>query len=138
MLGALLAVIQVVPYGRDHTNPPVTAEPAWDSAETRELAERACFDCHSNVTDWPWYARIAPASWLVQSDVDSGRDRFDFSEWDRPQDVDAQAMADAIRGGSMPPWFYEVAHAESRLDPADKDALVRGLRATLAASPPGS
>ena len=54
--------IQLVPYGRTHTNPPVTAEPAWDSPQTRALAVRACFDCHSNETVWPWYTSIAPIS----------------------------------------------------------------------------
>ena len=137
MLIVLFAISQLVPYGRDHSNPPVTREPAWDSAETRALAQRACFDCHSNLTDWPWYSRVAPASWIVQSDVDSGRDRFDFSEWDRPQHADAEQMARAIRGGSMPPWFYAIAHSDARLDPEEKDALVRGLRATLAGSPAG-
>jgi len=137
MLAALLVVSQFVPYGRDHTNPPVTREPTWDTSETRALAQRACFDCHSNLTEWPWYSRVAPSSWLVQSDVDTGRGVFNFSEWDRSQDVDAEEMAEAIRGGSMPPWFYAIAHADSRLDGTEKDALIRGLGATLAASPPG-
>ena len=57
---ALALLIQLVPYGRAHTNPPVVAEPNWDSPQTRELAVRACFDCHSNETTWPWYSNIAP------------------------------------------------------------------------------
>ena len=55
-------VIQLLPYGRDHTNPPVVAEPLWDSPQTRALAKRACFDCHSNETIWPWYTNVAPVS----------------------------------------------------------------------------
>jgi len=50
----VLAAIQLVPFGRDHQNPPVTGEPAWDSPRTRELFFRACKDCHSNETTWPW------------------------------------------------------------------------------------
>jgi hypothetical protein len=65
----LVALIQAVPYGRAHSNPPVVSEPAWDSPRARELAVRACFDCHSNETVWPWYSNIAPVSWLIQSDV---------------------------------------------------------------------
>src|SRR5574340_945670 len=68
-------LIQLVPYGRNHTNPPVTGEPRWDSPQTRALAARACFDCHSNETKWRWYSNIAPISWLIQRDVDSGRAR---------------------------------------------------------------
>jgi mono/diheme cytochrome c family protein len=70
----LVAAAQLVPYGRDHDNPPVAAEPTWDTPTTRELARRACFDCHSNETQWPWYSNIAPLSWLIQRDVEEGRD----------------------------------------------------------------
>jgi hypothetical protein len=132
----LFGVAQAVPYGRSHSNPPVTMEPKWDSPRTRSLAVRACFDCHSNLTTWRWYSNVAPASWLVQRDVDGGRGAFNFSEWDRPQDVGAGDLAEAIRGGSMPPWFYTLMHSNASLDTADKDALIRGLQATLAASPP--
>lgn len=81
----LLLAAQAVDYGRDHANPPVRREPAWDSARTRELAVRACYDCHSNQTVWPWYASVGPASWLIQRDVDVGRRKLNFSEWDRVQ-----------------------------------------------------
>ena len=74
-MGVLL-IIQFVPYGRDHTNPPVIAEPAWDSPQTRALFFRACADCHSNETTWPWYSTIAPASWLITRDVMEGRATF--------------------------------------------------------------
>ncbi len=133
---ALFALMQAVPYGRNHSNPPVTMEPKWDSARTRVLTERACFDCHSNLTNWRWYSNVAPVSWLVQRDVDAGRAQFNFSEWDQPQDISAGDIADAVRGGSMPPWFYTLVHPSAKLSAADKDALIRGLNATLAASPP--
>jgi hypothetical protein len=77
IMGTLI-VIQVIPYGRDHTNPPVIEEPVWDSAQTRDLAVRACFDCHSNETVWPWYSNVAPLSWLVQSDVEEGRETLNL------------------------------------------------------------
>ena len=84
LLGAVgFAVIQLVPIGWDHSNPPVTGEPQWDSQTTRDLAVRACFDCHSNDTDWPWYSYVAPVSWLVVGDILSGREELNFSEWDR-------------------------------------------------------
>ena len=78
VLGTLL-VIQLVPYGRDHRNPPVTSEPTWDAPETRALARQACFDCHSNETEWPAYSRVAPVSWLIQRDVANGRAVHKFS-----------------------------------------------------------
>lgn len=135
-LVVLFALIQAVPYGRSHSNPPVTQEPKWDSAQTRALAQRACFDCHSNLTKWRWYSNIAPVSWLVQNDVDGGRGALNFSEWNKPMDSSAGDVADAIRSGSMPPWFYVLLHSSAKLSSAEKDALVRGLDATFAASPP--
>ena len=111
-------------------------EPKWDSPQTRALAARACFDCHSNLTKWRWYASVAPASWLVQRDVDSGRAALNFSEWNLPQDVGTGDLVEAIRGGSMPPWFYTLLHPNASLNAADKNALIRGLVATLTASPP--
>jgi hypothetical protein len=132
---ALLVLAQAVPYGRNHSNPPVTKEPAWDSPRTRALAVRACYDCHSNETKWLWYSNIAPVSWLVQRDVDSGRSALNFSEWDKPQDVSAGDIAEAIRGG-MPPWFYTIIHRNAALNATEKNQLITGLNATFAKSPP--
>jgi Haem-binding domain len=125
---ALLA-IQLVPYGRDHGNPPVMNEPPWDSAATRTLAKQACFDCHSNQTEWPAYASIAPASWLVQRDVDKGRAVLNLWEWQRPQE--ATKASEQLREGEMPPSAYLLMHAHARLDTADRDRLARGLTKTL-------
>jgi len=134
--GALLfALVQAVPYGRSHNNPPVRAEPAWDSSRTRALAADACFDCHSNLTKWPWDSNIAPFSWLIQRDVDSGRSTLDFSDWKRPQEGALDAV-EATRSGSMPPWYYKLMHPKSRLTRAEREALARGLERTIAADPP--
>lgn len=122
----LIIVIQFVPYRRGRTNPPVRAEPGWDNPRTRELAVRACFDCHSNETVWPWYSNIAPASWLIQSDVTVGRRKLNFSEWDRPQE-EAHESAKALRKGTMPPWYYPWATLSS----PEQQALIQGLEATL-------
>jgi len=129
VVGTLL-VIQLVPYGRDHTNPAVRAEPAWDSPDTRALAKRACFDCHSNETVWPWYSHVAPASWLVQHDVDEGRHHLNFSEFDRPQEH-ADHAAKMVREGEMPLWYYKPAHPQARLSQAEREALIAGLTATI-------
>jgi hypothetical protein len=129
LLGALVA-IQLIPYGRDHINPPVTGEPGWDSPQTRTLVKQACFDCHSNETEWPAYASIAPVSWLVQHDVDEGRAVLNFSEWTRPQ-KEAKEAAKEVREGDMPPTAYKVIHAHARLRAADLDRLAHGLTQTL-------
>ena len=125
----LFVLVQLVPYGRNHTNPPVQAEPQWDSPETRALVKRACFDCHSNETVWPWYANIAPFSWVVQRDVDEGRGKLNFSEWNRPQEADE--VIEVIQKGKMPPKMYLLAHPQARLTQAEKERLIRGLQASL-------
>jgi mono/diheme cytochrome c family protein len=133
---ALFLLIQAVPYGRAHSDPPVTKEPAWDSSQTRALAKEACFDCHSNETKWPWYTNIAPTSWLVENDVNGGRSTLNFSEWDKPQNVGD--IVEAVQGGGMPPWYYKLMpnHSKARLSGADKAALIAGLQKTIQASPP--
>ena len=126
----VFVAIQFVPYGRDHTNPPVRAEPDWDSPRTAELVRRACYDCHSNETTWPWYASVAPISWRLQNHVEEGREHLNFSEFDRPQD-DAEEAAEMVREGEMPLWDYELAHPEARLTDAEQQELIAGLVATF-------
>ena len=128
LLGAFV-LIQLIPYGHQHTNPPVVQEPQWDSPQTRELAQRACFDCHSNEVVWPWYSNIAPVSWLVQRDVDEGRRYLNFSDWGRVRE--ANEIPEAIQRGYMPPAKFLIMHPDAKLDQAEKDALVNGLQATI-------
>jgi mono/diheme cytochrome c family protein len=136
VLVGLFVLAQAIPYGRHHSDPRVTKEPAWDSSQTRSLAARACFDCHSNLTSWPWYSNVAPNSWLIQRDVDSGRSTLNFSEWDRAQDAGIGDIVEAVGGGGMPPWYYRLLHPRSRLSKAEKAQLVAGLQKTLQVSPP--
>jgi mono/diheme cytochrome c family protein len=130
LVPAAFLVIQLFPYGRAHTNPPVVQEPVWDSPETRALAERACFDCHSNETVWPWYSNVAPLSWMVQDHVDEGREVLNFSEWNRPYD-EAHEAGEEVGEGEMPMPGYVWLHPEANLTDAERDALIRGLDATL-------
>jgi len=120
-----LIAIQLVPFGLSHANPPVTQEPPWDSPATRELVRRACFDCHSNQTVWPWYSNVAPVSWLNQRDVNGGRSHVNFSEWNKPQ-KHAEDVANEVRSADMPPWFYLPMHPPARLTAAEKQELIEG------------
>jgi mono/diheme cytochrome c family protein len=126
----LLLAMQLVPYGRDHTNPPVVAEPTWDSPQTRALFVRACADCHSNQTVWPWYSNIAPVSWLVAHDVEEGRAKFNVSMWGQQRNEGDEA-AEAVREGEMPMKIYLPTHPEARLTPAEREQLIAGLTATF-------
>jgi hypothetical protein len=132
VLVALFLVIQLIPYGRQHTNPPVVQEPNWDSPQTRAFAQRACFDCHSNETIWPWYSNVAPVSWLVQRDVDEGRQYLNFSDWGRVRE--AGEIPQVIKASVMPPSIFLMNHPEAKLTQSEKDAFVTGMQATVAGS----
>ncbi len=125
----LALLIQLVPYGKNHVNPPVVQEPAWDSPATRALAQRACFDCHSNETVWPWYSNVAPVSWLVAHDTFEGRDRLNFSEWTGWGNPDE--IVEIIREGEMPPAVYLPMHPAARLTAAEREQLAQGLLNSL-------
>ncbi|MFZ0546289.1 MAG: heme-binding domain-containing protein [Candidatus Promineifilaceae bacterium] len=128
-------LIQLIPYGRNHTNPSVTSEPNWDSPQTRDLAQRACFDCHSNETVWPWYSNVAPVSWLAQHDTDEGRQTLNFSTWNEGgKGREPGEAIEAVSRGQMPPPVYLITHGDARLSPAEKQALIEGLRATISNS----
>jgi hypothetical protein len=132
----LFAAIQFVPYGRDHRNPPDGALAAFDSPRTQELAQRACNDCHSNRTRWPWYASIAPISWRVQSHVNEGRGALNLTALNTASKEGAEAAGEAgetVLKGEMPPWDYLLMHPEARLTAAEKAELARGLDVTFAA-----
>lgn len=129
-LGTFL-VIQVVPYGKSHSNPPVTGEPQWANTETRDLMVRACFGCHSNQVVYPAYASVAPISWVVQSHVDEGRNRVNYSEFDKHPRA-AHDTLRVIENGSMPPSYYTMfgRHPEAKLTASELQTLIAGIKAT--------
>lgn len=132
----LFAAIQFVPYGRNHANPPDGNLVAFDSPATEELAKKACYDCHSNRTTWPWYSNIAPLSWRIQGHVDEGRKKLNFTAFDPASEDMAEAAGEAgeeVTDGKMPLNDYLLAHPEARLTPDEKKTLVAGLDRTFAA-----
>ena len=126
-----LLIIQFVPYGKDHSNPPVNGEPAWSSPRTRELMVNACFGCHSNSVEYPAYASVAPISWTVQSHIDEGREKVNYQEWNSRQ-REAEETIEVIKEGSMPPRYYTMfgKHPEAKLTDAEIAELIAGLLAT--------
>ena len=122
----LFALIQMIPISR--TNPPITQVVAAPPA-VAAILRRSCFDCHSNETRWPWYAHVAPVSWLVARDVNRGRQHINFSTWDRYAD-DPETVIRKLRNidkvmhkGSMPLWYYQPLHSPARLNEADRQML---------------
>jgi mono/diheme cytochrome c family protein len=131
---AALAAIQVIPWRRP-TNPIAGAEPLWDTTRTRELFVRACADCHSNETEWPWYSRVAPVSWYVVHHVEAGREALNVSRWSSEMAHAGKEAGDEIQRCTMPLKWYLFLHSEARLAETDKRALATGLEATFQSAP---
>ncbi|THF85850.1 cytochrome C [Deinococcus sp. KSM4-11] len=128
-LVAVFVLIQFVPYGHAHSNPPVAATPPWSDPDTKALFVRACADCHSNATVWPWYSNVAPVSWLLQRHVTEGRERFNINAQGFGRQSDEAAKA--VRGGSMPDRSYLPLHPAARLTAAERNQLADGLEMTF-------
>ena len=125
---AVLAVlIQLVPYGRGG-DPAPGQEAPWPSAEARAIAVRAYYDCHSREPHRPFYAQIAPASWLVQRDIDAARDELDFTAWDEGEQ-EAHDAAEEVEDGDMPPRRYLLLHPGARLSDREEQVLIAALEA---------
>ena len=124
---AVLLAMQVVTV--EHSNPPVLSTPAWDSPQTLAFAKRACFDCHSNETAYPWYSYVAPVSWRIREHVKDGREDLNFSALTSL--MEAGKAASMVRKDRMPPWDYLLLHPEARLTPADRERFAAGLARTF-------
>jgi hypothetical protein len=130
----------------ERTNPPT--DPARTiharvevPAEIHRVLERACGDCHSHATRWPWYSNVAPVSWYVIDHVIHGRSHLNFSDW--PADpAESRELLKAVcsetKTARMPLADYVRMHADARLAPEDIAALcswagtaaLRGIAAT--------
>ena len=123
--GAAFVAMQLVRCSQD--NPPVTGEIQAPPA-VKAILERACYDCHSNETVWPWYSQIAPVSWLIHHDVEEGREHLNFSEWAAlPADKRAHKLEEiqelAVEKSDMPLPYYLPLHSGARVSDADKQTL---------------
>lgn len=125
LVGAFL-LMQLVPYGWKHSNPPVTSAAVWPDAEAEAIARQSCYDCHSNETEYPAYSYVAPMSWLVRSDIETGRSEMNFSEWD-PNDNKADDAIEEIQEGSMPLGKYTQIHRGAKLTDEEKAKLSAAL-----------
>ncbi len=125
ILAVLLLAIQLVPVAR--TNPPVTSE-IHAPVPVMTILRAACYDCHSNLTRWPWYSHMAPISWWLVDHVDEGRKDLNFTEWpvlDFAAQRDAMGdIAHQIEKNKMPLRSYRLGHPEARLDAQQKQTLL--------------
>jgi heme-binding protein len=129
LAAAVLIIGQVGGPHRVASQPTITGWPRSLNVEPLQVLVRACGNCHSNHTDWPWYSRVPPlSSWIAQH-VRKGKESLDFSEWDTYSQRQRQDKLDSICGlistGRMPPWQYTTMHPEARLTGKDKKAVCR-------------
>ncbi len=137
-LGGIIGIIVVLTLGAWalETNPPVKQEPPWDSPQTKALAQRACYDCHSNETVWNAYTKLPIGSWLAVFDTVRGRRHLNFSEWgtmpvggDNGQGI--SDVVNVINDGSMPPGIYTLMHPAAVLTAQEKQQLIQGFQNSL-------
>ena len=117
-LAIIVIGIQFIPV--DRKNPPVTMD-INAPKNVASILRTSCYDCHSNETNWPWYSYVAPVSFMVAGDVEDGRKRLNFSEWDK-YDTDKQIkllveMIEEVEKEEMPLTMYTFTHPNSKLDP---------------------
>ena len=124
----LVVVVILAQFIRiDRSNPPVGSEISAGPS-IQPVLRRVCYNCHSNETVWPWYSRVAPVSWLVGSDVSEGRQHLNFTEWGTydsgTQSHKLRGIAEEVRSGDMPPWYYSLIHREARLSPSERSQIL--------------
>jgi len=124
----ILIILASYIFSGNKSNPPVKNNIAWNSLETREQFYKSCADCHSNETDWPWYANFAPVSWYVINDVEKARKRFNISEREMGE---ANEAADMVELGAMPLSEYLRMHPEARMDSLAREQFAAGLEGTF-------
>jgi hypothetical protein len=126
----LLIVLQFV--RPDLANPPVDPSVTFEAvakpnAEVAAIVQRACYDCHSHNTTWPWYSRIAPVSWLMAKHVKEGRAHLNFSQWNlfsaEMSRIRLKEACQQSRQKEMPLWNYLLLHPQARLTEKDMDIL---------------
>lgn len=123
----IFAAIQFI--GPVRTNPPVVESHTMRSQlniapPVADILSRACMDCHSHETRWPWYSHVAPVRWWLVDHVNTGRNTLNFSEWTQYRPTYAGAtlgsMAEVVGRGLMPLASYKALHPQSRL--SDEEA----------------
>ncbi len=131
ILLAILVIIQFVPSGRPEVIKNNPNDLLLNNEVPREVAamlRAACYDCHSNESVFPWYASVAPVSFLVNRDIRHGRDELNFSNWEALGKVDKARLLDditeALDEEEMPLPIYPPLHPEARLSEEDRLLLI--------------
>lgn len=143
-LVVVFAAAQLVRPGR--VNPPIDASRTIQAhvgtaSGLSAVLDRACGQCHSNATVWPWYTNIAPLSWLMAYGVKQGRNAVNFSEWGAyPPELQLGLLAASCQdasSGKMPGSPYTLLYPETRLSPQDVETICAASRQAAASAADG-
>jgi len=123
-----LVLIQFIPVNRDNpeSDPQleITLQP-----ELRTIVEKACYDCHSNKTNWPWYSYVAPVSFIVANHVKEGRGEMNFSLWklysEKRKNRKLKELVEEVEEGEMPLPPYTITHSEANLTEEEINTLLQ-------------
>jgi len=145
VLGFLALVIGIQLIRPARTNPVVVPSRTLEAVvpvppQVESILQRACYDCHSDLTSWPWYSNVAPVSWFVIDHVDSGRRHVNFSEWLRRDTKDPaqytrerfQAICKQVETRNMPLTSYLLVHRAARLSQDDIEMICQWTKTGLA------
>jgi hypothetical protein len=139
---ALLAASQLIRPAR--TNPPIDPRKMLVATEHPPanmvaVLDRACHDCHTNSTRWPWYTNVAPISWWIVDHVNEGRRRASFSDWaayDAPRRLkELGEICKRVERHNMPLQSYLLIHRDARLSDQERRAICDWTLAAAAVSP---
>jgi hypothetical protein len=128
VLAAIAVVVGQVAIGRQSShNPGSVGPPPSFHSDPAQVLVKACGNCHSDRTVWPWYSHVPPVSWWIARHVREGREMLDFSEWQSYSEYQRLDKAESICGlvstGRMPPRPYAAMHPEARLSASEKKAV---------------
>ena len=99
------------------------------------ILKTACYDCHSNNTNYPWYANIQPAGWLLAKHIRDGKEELNFNEFasysQRRQLSKLKSIQNSIKDGSMPLSSYTLIHSDAKLSDKNKALLIDWASKTI-------
>lgn len=131
IIGVLAVVIQFIDFRLPETSISGDKDVALTEnmpREVKEIMTRACYDCHSMQTRYPWYSHVAPVKWLVKNDIVEGRRHVNFSEWGSYEDKEKIKKLDDIneevKKSEMPPSMYLLMHTDAKLTDQERQKII--------------
>lgn len=135
---AILVLLQLIRPAKNKSNAPTPgdiSQVAVVPADVQAILKKACYDCHSNNTHYPWYVNIQPVGLYLAHHIEEGKDELNFNEFGaysaKRRRNKLKGIAEQIRDGEMPLSSYTLLHKEARLTDAEKTAITKWVENTL-------